>query len=200
MKSRKASELTTVYAKIHKMLISRGLKPKIHILDYECSQTFLNLLLSVYENYQLVPPHIHRRNASERAIQTFTNHFIAGFSSVHKLFPMHLWCRLIPQGILSLNFLLVSRINPNLYAHAQVHGAFDFNATPIAPQGNKIVIHEKPGLRGSWSLRGIDGWYIVYAPFHCRCFWVYANKTSHSCIADTVKMFPHHCDMYFLYS
>ena len=28
MKSIKASELTTVYAKIHKMLTSRGLKPK----------------------------------------------------------------------------------------------------------------------------------------------------------------------------
>ena len=33
MKSRKASELTTVYANIHKMLTSRGLKPKLHILD-----------------------------------------------------------------------------------------------------------------------------------------------------------------------
>ena len=35
MKSRKASELTTVYAKIHKLFTSRGLKPKIHILDNE---------------------------------------------------------------------------------------------------------------------------------------------------------------------
>ena len=33
IKSRKASELTTVYAKIHKMLTSRGLKPTLHILD-----------------------------------------------------------------------------------------------------------------------------------------------------------------------
>ena len=47
IKSRKASELTTVYAKIHKMLTSRGLKPKLHILDNECSQTFINLLLSL---------------------------------------------------------------------------------------------------------------------------------------------------------
>ena len=33
IKSRKASELTTVYDKIQKMLTSRGLKPKLHILD-----------------------------------------------------------------------------------------------------------------------------------------------------------------------
>ena len=123
-------------------------------------------MLSVDESYQLVNPHIHRHNATERAIQTFKNHFIAGLSSVHKRFPMHLWCRLIPRGILSLNLLRGYRTNPKLSAHAQVHGAFGFNATPLAPPGSKIVIHEKPGVRGSWSLRGIDGWYIGYAPFY----------------------------------
>ena len=60
MKPRKASELTTVYAKIHKMLTSRGLKPKLHILDNECSQTFIHLMLSVDEKYQLVPPHLRQ--------------------------------------------------------------------------------------------------------------------------------------------
>ena len=105
MKSRKASELTTVYAKIHKMFTSRGLKPKLRILDNECSQTIINFMLSVDEKYQLVPTHIHRRNAAEREIQNFNNHFIAGLSSVHKLFPIHLWCRFIPQIILSLNLL-----------------------------------------------------------------------------------------------
>ena len=64
MKSRKASELTTVYAKIHKILTSRELNPKLHILDNECSETFINFMLSVDEKYQLVTPHIHRRNVS----------------------------------------------------------------------------------------------------------------------------------------
>ena len=71
MKPREASELTTSYAKIHKMLTSRGLKPKVHILDNECSKTIINFMLSVDEKYQLVPPHIHRRNAAERSIQNF---------------------------------------------------------------------------------------------------------------------------------
>ena len=105
MKSIKASELTTVYAKIHKVLTSRGLKPTLHIFDNECSQTIIDFMLSVDENYHIVYPHIHRRNASDRAIQTFKNHFVSGLSSVHKLFPMHLWCRLIPQIIFSLNLL-----------------------------------------------------------------------------------------------
>ena len=90
IKSRKASELTTVYAKIHKMLTPRGLKPKLHILDNEFSQTIIDFMIGVDEKYQLVPPHIRRPNAAERVIQTFKNHSIAGLSSVHKLFPMYL--------------------------------------------------------------------------------------------------------------
>ena len=80
-------------------------------------------------------------------------------------------------------------MNPKLSVHAQVHGPFDFNATPLAPPGTNIIIHEKPSVRESWSLMGIDGWYIGYAPFHYRCFWVYANKTSHSLISDTVDFY-----------
>jgi hypothetical protein len=48
--------------------------------------------------YQLVPPHCHRRNAAERTIGTFKEHFVAGLSSVDLNFPMHLWDRLLPQA------------------------------------------------------------------------------------------------------
>ena len=70
----------------------------------------------------------------------------------------------------SLNLLQGSRMNPKLSAYAKIHGYFDFNATPLAPPGTKIVIHEKPSIIGSWSLRGIDGWFVGYAPFHYRFF------------------------------
>ena len=80
-------------------------------------------------------------------------------------------------------------MNTKLSAHAKINGSFGFNATPLAPPGTKIVIHEKPGVRGSCPIRGIDGWYIGYAPVHYICFWVYANKTLHSRIADTVEFF-----------
>jgi len=42
-------------------------------------------------NFQLVTPAVHHRNAAERAIRTFQNHFIAGLCSVDKDFPLHLW-------------------------------------------------------------------------------------------------------------
>lgn len=86
---------------------------------------------------------MHRRNAAERAISTFKDHFIAGLASTDKLFPIHLWDRLIPQSILTLNLMRQSRLNPRLSAEAQLNGAFDFNKTPLAPPGTRVIVHEK---------------------------------------------------------
>jgi hypothetical protein len=55
--------------------------------------------------YQLVLPNYHRRNAAERAIRTFKEHFVAGLSSVDPTFPLHLWDRLLPQAEITLNLL-----------------------------------------------------------------------------------------------
>jgi hypothetical protein len=63
------------------------------------------------DDFQLVPPGMHRRNAAERAIRTFKNHFIAGLSSIDKDFPLHLWDQLLPQAILSVNLLRGSRLH-----------------------------------------------------------------------------------------
>ena len=114
-------------------------------------------MTKVDENFQFVPPHQHQQNAAERAIQTFKNHFISGISSVNKYFSVHIWCRLIPQACLVLNLLQQSRINPKLSAYAQVHGAYYFNTTPVAPSGTRVVVHEIPAVGGSWTIRGIDG-------------------------------------------
>jgi hypothetical protein len=95
-------------------------------------------------DYQLVPPGIHHRNAAERAICTFKNHFIAGLCSIDKHFPLHLWDRLVPQVVIMLNMMRGSQINPQLSAWAQINGHFDFNCTPLAPPGIRVLIHEKP--------------------------------------------------------
>jgi hypothetical protein len=71
--------------------------------------------------FQLVPPHIHRQNAAERAIQTFKNHCIAGIYSIDKQFPLHLWDRLIPHAIITLNLIQQSIINPKLSEYAQLN-------------------------------------------------------------------------------
>ena len=42
------------------------------------------------EKFQFVPPHLHQRNAAERAIQKFKNQFFSGISSVKKDSHIHL--------------------------------------------------------------------------------------------------------------
>jgi hypothetical protein len=96
MKSRSASEWVKAYDLIHQELTSKGFKPKLQTLDNEASLALKNLLTTNDMEYQLVPPHCHRRNAAERAIHTFKEHFVAGLSSVDPDLPLHFWDRLLP--------------------------------------------------------------------------------------------------------
>ncbi len=143
MKSRNDKEMVRAYSSMLKHLELRGLKPQLQKLDNEAPPGLKEYMFQHHVNYQLVPPHVHRRNAAERAISTFKDHFIAGLASTDKLFPIHLWDRLIPQSILTLNLMRQSRLNPRLSAEAQLNGAFDFNKTPLAPPGTRVIVHEK---------------------------------------------------------
>ena len=133
-------------------------------------------------DFQLAPPGIHRRNSAERVIRTAKNHLMAAFSSADPNFPMHLWCRLLPQANITLNLLRGSRVNPKLSAYAQVHGLFDYNRTPMAPPGTFVLGHEKPTKRGTWSPHAVEAWYIGPALESYRCYkvWVCLLYTSPS--------------------
>jgi hypothetical protein len=86
-------------------LIISGLKPHLQRLDNEASLALRNYLTKQGIDYQLGPPHIHRRKNAERSIQMFKNHFIAGLCSVDPNFPLKLWDKLLPQATLTLNLL-----------------------------------------------------------------------------------------------
>jgi hypothetical protein len=103
LKSKSEGKMIRAYSKLHEYLSDRGLKLRLQKLDNECPTGLKRFMKKNEVDYQLVPPHIHRRNSSERAISSWKNHFIAGLSSTDKQFPMHLWCRLIPQCTLTLN-------------------------------------------------------------------------------------------------
>ena len=118
LRNRTASEITCVFQSVIQYLHARGLHPRLHTLDNEASPILRDYLCSEDVEYQLVPPHIHRRNASERAICTFKNHFIAGLVSTDPNFPLSNWCCLLPQAELTLNLLRASRLNPKLSAYA----------------------------------------------------------------------------------
>ena len=67
-------------------------------LDNEASPAFQSLLKDKCINYQMAPPGMHRRNAVERAISTFKDHFIAGLCATGPDFPMQNWDRLLKQA------------------------------------------------------------------------------------------------------
>jgi hypothetical protein len=141
--------------------------------------------------FQLVPPYSHRRNSAERAIRSFKDHLIAGLCSTDKSFPMHLWDRILPQAVLTLNMLRTSRINTKLSAATHIFGQHDFNRAPLAPPGTRIIAHETPGRRNTWDPHGQDGWYIGPALEHYRCYTVYITKTRSSRVVETIEFFPH---------
>jgi hypothetical protein len=127
-------------------------------------------------DFRLVPAGVHhRKNAVERCICTFKSHFIiAGLCSIDKDFPLHLWDKLVPQAELSLNLLRAgSRVNPKLSSHAQMHGQFKFNCTPMAPPGIRVLVHDKPDKRTTWSPKALDGWYLGPALDAYRCYTVW---------------------------
>jgi hypothetical protein len=190
MKNRGDAEMIRAYTKLHTYLCSRGLQPKFQILDNEASQAIQDVMTSNNIDFQLAPPHMHRRNAAERAIRTFKNHFIAGLSSVDPNFPLQLWDRLIPQAVLTLNLLRASRLNPRLSAEMQLNGPFNYMKTPLAPPGTKCQIHIKPDKRASFGPHSIDAWYVGPAPKHYRCYTCYIPSTGGERVSDTVEFFP----------
>jgi hypothetical protein len=74
MKSRPPSEWVKAYDTIHQELTVKGFKPKLKTLDNEASAALKTFFTANDVEYQLVPPHCHRRNAAERAIRTFKEH------------------------------------------------------------------------------------------------------------------------------
>jgi hypothetical protein len=114
MKSRSASEWVKAYDTIHQELTVKGFKPKLQTLDNEALAALKIFFTANYVEYQLVPPHCHRRNAAERAIRTFKEHFVAGLSSVDPAFPLHLWEIILPQADIILNLLRTSRLHPQI--------------------------------------------------------------------------------------
>jgi hypothetical protein len=105
MKSKTGPAIIAAYKRVHQNLFAAGLRPRLQRLENECSQQLKTFMNEQVIDFQLVSPDNHRRNAAERAIRTFKNHFIAGLCSTEKNFPMHLWDRLLPQAILTLNLL-----------------------------------------------------------------------------------------------
>ena len=124
---------------------------KRQVLDNETSMAYRQEIMETGVTYQLVPPDDHRQNIAEKIIQTWKDHFISGCSGVSAHFPMHLWCRLIPQAEKQLLLFSQTYINPNISVFAYLYGLHDYNSQPFVPIDMESMIHDKPPRRKTFT-------------------------------------------------
>ena len=144
MKNNKGQAITTAYKTLHNKLTEAGITPILQYLDNETSIELIALIKKKNLKFQLAAPYDHRLNPAKRAVRTFKNHFITILAGCDERFPKYLWCLLVPQAVIKLNMLQQSRINPKLSAHDQVFGTSNYQRTPLAPLGTKVIIHKHP--------------------------------------------------------
>ena len=176
---------------LNKIFQKAGVQPTTYIMDNECSGDLKKALEDAELKWQLVPPHQHRANKAERAIQTFKAHFKSILATTDPDFPLQEWDRLLPHAELTLNLLRTSRSNPKLSAYAYLFGIFDYNKSPLVPPGTRVLAHTKPSQQTSWGLKGDQGWTIGPSLDHYRCVKCYFPDTRSERDVDTVTFFPH---------
>ena len=80
--------ITSGWKRLHERLCDNRLSLTLHILDKECSEDMRKAFQKYKVKFELVPPHIHRRNAAELSTQTWRNHFLAAINSINPAFPI----------------------------------------------------------------------------------------------------------------
>jgi hypothetical protein len=179
IKNRTAEEMIQAYQVLVERLCSAGVNPTMHILNNECSAKFKEQIKLNNMKYQLIPPHNHRQNIAEKAIQVFKAHFISILRGANKAFPLHLWGRLLGQAEYTLNMLWTSRMTPSVSAYAYLWGKCNYNANPFAPLGCKVEAHVTPDNRETWTPHTASSFYIGNVWEHYRCHEIYICDTKH---------------------
>jgi len=186
MKSRKEGDMIKAYRSIMKRLKAAGINPNLQILDNEASAKYKEEIKKQVGEYQLVPPNQHRRNISERALQTGKSHIISGVSGLPSNFPMQLWCLLLPQMEMTLNMLRASNTTPKISAYEHLNGTHDYNKHPLAPLGCEVQVYEPPQQRKSWAPRTVKGFYVGTSKEHYRAYTVWTEQTMSTRVSETV--------------
>ena len=168
MRNRSSPEHKHAYQNIHEDLIKRGFKPQLQPLNNEASELLCSYLAAEKVEYQLAPPGIHFPNTDKRNIRMSQNNFIAGLCGTDIELFLQLWDCLLPQALMTFKLLRALHVDQHLSTYSQLHGAFDFNPTPLAPPGTRFVVHENPDASKPWYPHGVDGWYQGPSPENYR--------------------------------
>ena len=163
-----------------------GITPKPKVLDNKKGMAYRQEIMATGITYQLVPSDDHRQNKANKTIQTWRYHFIAVCSGVSTNFPMHLWCRLIPQAEKQLLLLRKSNVNPKISAFAYLYVPHNYNVQPFVPIVMESMIHDKPSRRKTFAQHFSKGFVLGSSPENYRCWNLWTTSTKATRVSDTV--------------
>ena len=139
--------------------------------------------------FQYTPVGSHHHNIDKKAIQIFKNHFVAGLCSLPPDFQMNLWDKILLQAEITPNLLWPPQINPRLSVYVQVHGAFDYNKTPLTPPGCPVQVYIFPADRKTFDQHTKAGFYFGPALHHYQCHGIWMTKSNAERTVQELKCF-----------
>ena len=149
------------YKEVYAYCESRGFSPQLHKMDNQTSRDVEDFIASQKIGRQYTPPDMQQTNPAERSIQTYKSWIKSTVAPIPPTFPITYWCRLIPQVDFSIKFVKKCRQNPLLPTWDAMEGEYHFDATPVAPPGSEMLMHEKPIRRKKFGLNEKKAWYIA---------------------------------------
>eukprot|EP00536_Pseudo-nitzschia_multiseries_P001232 jgi/Psemu1/2825/gm1.2825_g len=173
-------------------------------LELVKGQNYIYLMFDYDTNYIMTVPIKSReaedlvegfRTCYEELKEQGMDHFVSILFRVNKDCCADQWGLLVPQVIMTLNFLLSSRINGDILVYNQVKGAFNFMKTPLAPLGCKVIVYNQVHSRGAWEEQGNEGFYIGPAMKHYRNYRCPVKTTGAVRVSNTVELLSKHCEM-----
>ena len=127
MKSREDASMLAAFQEVYTELESKGHKPKLHILDNECSKCIQKFLEGKGTTRHMVAPHNHRVNAAEPAVKTAKYHLIAALATLDDDCPIQLWSKMVKQVQDTVNMFRTARNDTTKTAYQATWGEFDWN-------------------------------------------------------------------------
>ena len=97
MKSREDASTMEAFTSIYTELEAAGHKPKLHVLDNECSRAVQNFLIKKGTAIQNAEAHNHKVNAAEPEVKTAKYHITAHVATLDHQCPIQLWSKMLQQ-------------------------------------------------------------------------------------------------------
>ena len=140
MKNRTDACMVAVFKEIYEYLKERNFKPKLHVMENECSKAVQTFIKEQEVPIQLVEPGDHHVNAAEIVVKTGKYHLISSLATVAKSIPLQLWFQYMPQIEITLNILRTCRRDPAISTSKALNGLFDYSKTPLVPIESPAVL------------------------------------------------------------